>query len=115
MAGSAASAAIEKLNEPGVEKSLLSGPIKNGGAVCECMLLSMSSSLFELLKKNKNFNFFLFSLFSASLRELTKIHEIFSILFGESNGIPLNIYLSDPLPSLPPKYLMSWSPTESLL
>lgn len=36
------------------------------------------------------------------------------ILFRESNEIPQNIYLSDPLPSLP-KYLMSWSPTESLL
>lgn len=48
-AGSAANAAIEKLNEPGVENNLLSaGPIKNGGAVCECILLSISSSLFEL-------------------------------------------------------------------
>lgn len=48
-AGSAASAAIEKLKEPGVENNLLSaGPIKNGGAVCECILLSISSSLFEL-------------------------------------------------------------------
>lgn len=27
----------------------------------------------------------------------------------------MNIYLSDPLPSLPPKYLPSWSPIESLL
>lgn len=48
-AESAASAAIEKLNEPGVENNLLSaGPIRNGGAVCECRLLSISSSLFEL-------------------------------------------------------------------
>lgn len=27
----------------------------------------------------------------------------------------MNIYLSDPLPSMPPKYLPSWSPIESLL
>lgn len=48
-AESAANAAIEKLNDPGVENSLLSaGDIKKGGAVCECMLLSISSSLLEL-------------------------------------------------------------------
>lgn len=52
-AESAASAAIEKLNEPGVENILLS-PIRNGGAVCECRLLSISSSLFELFERNRN-------------------------------------------------------------
>lgn len=52
MAGSA-NAAMEKLNDPGVENSLFSDDIKKGGAVCECMLLSISSSLFEL-KQNKN-------------------------------------------------------------
>lgn len=46
-AESAANAAIEKLNEPGVENNLFSD-IRNGGAVCECMLFSISSSLFEL-------------------------------------------------------------------
>lgn len=57
-AESAASAAIEKLNEPGVENNLLSaGPIKKGGAVCECRLFSMSSSLFELLKAKSRINF----------------------------------------------------------
>lgn len=50
------SAAIEKLKEPGVNNLLSAGPIKNGGAVCECMLLSMSSSLFELIKKNFKIN-----------------------------------------------------------
>lgn len=50
-AGWSVSAAIEKLNEPGVGNNLLSfGAIRNGGAVCECMLLSISSSLFELNK-----------------------------------------------------------------
>lgn len=48
-AESAANAAIEKLNEPGVENNLLSdGVIRNGGAVCECKLFSISSSLLEL-------------------------------------------------------------------
>lgn len=52
-AESAANAAIEKLNEPGVENNLLSdGVIRNGGAVCECMLFSISSSLFELYDRH---------------------------------------------------------------
>lgn len=43
------SAAIEKLNEPGDENNLLSaGDIKKGGAVCECIPLSISSAFGEL-------------------------------------------------------------------
>lgn len=97
-AESAASAAIEKLNEPGVENNLLSGPpIRNGGAVCECRLLSISSSLFELFKKKSHF-----------VNKLCPKKRLVDCSFS-------SIYLSDPLPSLPPKYLMSLSPTESLL
>lgn len=40
-----ASAAGLKLNGPGVENNLLSDDIRNGGAVCEFILFSMSSSL----------------------------------------------------------------------
>lgn len=41
-----------KLNEPGGNILLSAGDImKPGGAVCECMLLSMSSSLFELKRR----------------------------------------------------------------
>lgn len=44
-----ASAAIEKLNDPGDGKSLLSaGDIKKGGGGCGCIGLPISSSLGEL-------------------------------------------------------------------
>lgn len=94
MAGSA-NAAIEKLNDPGAENSLFSDDIKKGGAVCECMLLSISSSLFEL--KRILLLDFLFRIVSNCVR------------------MTLVIYLSEPFPSPMPEYLRSFSPEESLL
>lgn len=46
--GSAARAAMEKLNEPGGGKSLSPGDMRKGGALWLCMLPSMSSSCGEL-------------------------------------------------------------------
>lgn len=50
--GSEAKAAIEKLSEP-AERNLLSAEDIKNGAACECMLLSLSSSLFELMEKSR--------------------------------------------------------------
>lgn len=56
---------------------------------------------------------------SCLKKQIFHVNFLFHIyfLFFSSEKVKnlLNIYLSDPLPSFPPKYLMSWSPTESLL
>lgn len=95
--GSPKAAAIEKLSEL-FERNLLSPGVIKNGAACECMLLSLSSSLFELMEKKCRKQISQFQLFQSN--------NIVGICF---------IYLSEPFPSFPPKYLLSLSPTESLL